>query len=221
MTDGTVEGTTQITPAQAVSTEGLLTQDKANYLITKAKEHAYEQGRREAEAKVQPGMSQEQILDLIEKKSQEKIQAFHEDMVRKFEVNKVVESHRHAIEEGRKSYSDFDEQVGIFDFSQNPTLVRILREYPNSKDILYEIGQNPEKATGVYTYALAGQEKAAKKILDKISKSIEDNKAAQASAKTKAESKPLTQLKPSTASVGDGKNSYADIKHQLKQIKRR
>ncbi len=222
MTDGLVDSNAVNSSNQAPpTTEGLMTQDKANYLITKAKEHAYEQGMRAAKEEARgQGLTQEQILELIDKRAEEKVQSFHQNMAQRFEVSKLVDAHQAAIEEGRKDYSDFDEQVGVFDFSKNPRLVRILKDYPNRKDILYEMGQNPEKATSIYTFALTEQDGAARRILDKLSKSIEDNKAAQKEAKAKQEAKPLSQIKPSTASVGGGKLSYADIKSQMREIRK-
>lgn len=215
MNDGTVVQEAVSNPAPQTN-ENLLTQDKANYLITKAKESAYEKGKQEALAQMQAnmqsqnaGLTSEQLLEILDKRDQEK--------ANQYAARQILGDFGQKLNQGKKDYADFEDQVGIFNLAESPAMIRALNDLPNTTDVAYEMSQNPEKFAMVQILLEKNQGPAAAKLLNKISKSIEDNKKAASDAKTQKVSEPLKQLKPSTTVVDTGKMTVKDLKKMLKR----
>lgn len=210
----------------------MLSQDEVNYLASKIKREAYEKGRQEALSERQinnqeapqmsmTSLSEQQIIDLIEKKADEKarnvVQQVQQEQMNNYMARQIVGELETKLERGRKEHEDFDKIAGRFDLSKAPQMVRLLNSVPNSEDVIYELGKKPGKFGNIQILLATGQEEAAKHALKDLSDSISANKdAAKESKKTRAP-EPLTQLKPSTASVDSGQPSVKDLKKLLKR----
>ena len=220
------------------SSQELMTQDKANYLITKAKESGYEKGRQEAMMSLQQqmgstqqqaqaataGMSEAQILDLIEKKADEKIsaklQAMQAEQANQNVARQIVSQYVEQVEQGRKEYSDFDEVTGAFNLANSPSMVALLTTIPNAKDVMYEFGQHPTKFSDIESLVDKGHKVAAERAIKKLSESIAENKKEKTKATSSKTPEPLDQLKPSTGQV-DGKEwSQQAMKVAVRSLKR-
>jgi len=220
------------------STQELMTQDKANYLITKAKETGYEKGRQEAMMALQmqmgstqqqaqaatAGMSEAQILDLIEKKADEKIsaklQAMQAEQANQNVARQIVSQYVEQVEQGRKEYEDFDEVTGAFNLANSPSMVALLTTIPNAKDVMYEFGQNPTKFSDIESLLDKGHKVAAERAIKKLSDSITENRKEKTKAASSKAPEPLDHLKPSTGQV-DGKEwTQKSMKAAIRSLKR-
>ena len=239
MENGMGQNQPSVDAAQSSSQE-LKTQDKANYLITKAKETAYEKGKQEALMTLQmqmgsnttqqqvsqatAGMSEAQILELIEKKADEKIStklhAMQAEQANQNVARQIVSQYVEQVEQGRKEYSDFDEVTGAFNLANSPSMVALLTKIPNAKDVMYEFGNHPTKFRDIESLVDKGHKVAAERAIKKLSDSIAENKKEKAKAASGKAPEPLDHLKPSTGNV-DGKTwTQADMKAAIRSIKR-
>lgn len=225
MTDGSINQNQSNTGA-AISDVGTsqeyMTQDKANYLITKAKESAYERGRQEALANTQSNspvnaqfanLTEAQIIDLIDKRSDEKVtqkvQSLAQEQSNANLARQIVTEYAGKMEQGRKEYADFDEIVGAFNIQNSPQMVALVNEVPGTEHCMYEMGQHPEKFSDIENLLRNGHVIAAKRAMKKLSDSIITNKEKTQEAIATKEPAPLKKLKPSTSHV-DG-NSGANM----------
>lgn len=236
-TEGLSQG--QATSDAAISaSQELMTQDKANYLITKAKESGYEKGRQEAMMALQmqmgstqqqtqavtSGMSEAQILDLIEKKADEKIgtklQAMQTEQANQNVARQIVSQYMEQVEQGRKGYDDFDEVTGAFNLSNSPSMVALMTTIPNGADVMYEFGQHPTKFSDIESLVDKGHKVAAERAIKKLSDSIAENKKGKAKVAEAKTSEPLNQLKPSTGQVDGKELSQSAMKAAIRSLKK-
>ena len=219
--------------SNAGTSQEYMTQDKANYLITKAKESAYERGRNEALASHQSAapqplnmatLTEAQIIDLIDKRSDEKVtakvQALAQEQSNANVARQIVSEYAAKMAEGRKEYDDFDEVVGAFNIQNSPQMVALVNSVPGTEHCMYEMGQHPEKFSDIENLLRNGHRIAAERAMKKLSDSITKNKDKAKDAQTMKEPKPLSQLKPSTASV-DGNSTVPMSQKQMKDEIRR
>jgi len=228
-----------VSDAALSSNQELMTQDKANFLITKAKENAYEKGRQEALATLQmqmgsnatqqqaqsaAGMTEAQILELIEKKADEKIstklQAMQAEQANQNVARQIVSQYMEQVEQGRKAYDDFDEVTGAFNFANSPNMVALLTTIPNAKDVMYEFGQHPTKFSDIESLLDKGHKVAAERAIKKISDSISENKKEKARSSSSESPKPLDHLKPSTGHVDGGNMTQSQMKAAIRSLKK-
>jgi hypothetical protein len=213
--------------SNAGASQEYMTQDKANYLITKAKESAYERGRQEALATVQSAgqplnmatLTEAQIIDLIDKRSDEKVtakvQALAQEQSNANVARQIVSEYAAKMAEGRKEYDDFDEVVGAFNIQNSPQMVALVNSVPGTEHCMYEMGQHPEKFSDIENLLRNGHRVAAERAMKKLSDSILKNKEKAQTAQATKEPKPLSQLKSSTASV-DGSSTVPMTQKSMK-----
>jgi len=195
----------------------VIAQDKVNYLVSQAKQAAYEKGRQEALAEAQkmqqsePKISEEKLNELVD----QKLNAIQQQ----YTVQQIVGKHNQAMEQGRQTYADFDEAAGNIDFSATPGWLPVLNNVSNSADVVYELGKDPDKFSRIHALVATGQLKQANALVKKLSDSIAENKKAASQPKESAP-EPLSKLKPSTASVDGGQMTASSIKAALNRIRK-
>jgi hypothetical protein len=229
-----------VSDAASSSNQELMTQDKANFLITKAKEAAYEKGKQEAMMALQmqmgsnstqqqvqaatAGMTEAQILELIEKKADEKIstklQAMQIEQANTNVAKHIVSHYMEQVEQGRKAYDDFDEVTGAFNMGNSPNMVALLTTVPNAKDVMYEFGQHPTKFSDIESLLDKGHKVAAERAIKKLSDSITENKKEKTKATSNKAPEPLDHLKPSTGQVDGKELTQAQMKAAVRSLKR-
>ncbi len=230
-----------VSDAAQMPSQELMTQDKANYLITKAKEAAYDRGRQEALATLQmqmgsnatqqqaqaatAGMTEAQILELIEKKADEKIstklQAMQAEQANQNVARQIVSQYMEQVEQGRKAYDDFDEVTGAFNFANSPNMVALLTTVPNAKDVMYEFGQHPTKFSDIESLLDKGHKVAAERAIKKLADSIAENKKEKTKAASSKTPEPLDHLKPSSLGhVDGGTMTQAQMKAAVRSLKK-
>ena len=232
MTDGLTsqnQGNTGAAISDVGTSQEYMTQDKANYLITKAKESAYERGRIDAQSSQSnsnspvnaqfANLTEAQIIDLIDKRSDEKVtqkvQSLAQEQSNANLARQIVTEYAGKMEQGRKEYADFDEVVGAFNIQNSPQMVALVNEVPGTEHCMYEMGQHPEKFSDIENLLAKGHIIAAKRAMKNLSDSIVKNKEKAQEAQATKEPAPLKKLKPSTAHV-DGNSGATMTQAQMK-----
>ncbi len=124
----------------------------------------------------------------------------------------LYQNYLNKLEAGKLKYPDFDEVVGPLkkDIEANPDtmgkLVLALNSMDNTADMLYELGNNPQKVSSLLTLSHTAPSVAMREVL-KLSNSIEQNQ--QAIKAEKPVNEPLNQSKPSA--IGADNGSYSSM----------
>lgn len=217
------------------SASPMLSQDQVNKIVAREKLQARESGKREAEEKYQREMeafntqranaqsntSNSSHVDhsVIEQKVQEGLerqlarldQEMKERQLRE-KMSEVANNYLKKMDEGKSSYADFEEVTGNFDTEKALPLVYHLSNLDNGGDVLYDLSKNPNKLANIQVL-LHSHPKIAEKELLKLSKSISDNKTAQADAQNQNVSDPLDRLQSSSVAGSNGKKSIRDLRN--------
>lgn len=208
--------------------EKLVPQSQVNKLIGSAKEKAAEAARREVEQKYQRELealnaqrssptknegSAEIDEDALYQKFTQRLQNQMQEENMKNHITRIGNTYSSKIEQGKSAYEDFDEVTKDYDPAQSAHLTVLLSDIDNPADVLYEINSNPTKLVVLDQLARTMPKKAMSELL-KISKSISDNKQAQAEASSSRISDPLDRLSPSKVSGSNGKMSITDLRSQ-------
>lgn len=183
--------------------EKMISQDEVNYITSKVKAEAYEKGKRDQMLTNQSSMVQQGAggdEERIVQKAVEKMQHAQAQQAEQANIRKTVNQFIEKMNAGSGEYSDFDETVKVLNLPAMASVVELATEMPNTASLMYEFAKNPEKLQIVQGLIRDDQIGAAKKALQKLSKSIDDNKKAAKEAPEVRE--PLNQLKPS-ANVAD------------------
>lgn len=236
MENGTVQNQPMVDAAQsempkayAQAPEGFVTQDKANYLVSQAKQAAYEQGMREAQSRqqsapqAQPAIDINDIVakakDMAKAELHQELKANQDDMY----IRNLMSAHNQTLDLGIQEYGqDFKESAGNINFDNYPQLVPLINSMPNAKEVILELGKEAnedryEKITNkIFKRDFSGAEKAMRKFAD----SIASNKGAIDKAKGQPNiPEPLSSIKPSTASAGSSQpQTYAEISAHIEKM---
>jgi len=210
--------------------EKLLPQSQVNKIVQREKEQAALRARREVEEEYQQRLeginatSQQQRqrndstnrevdADAIYQQVQEK---FNQEMQQKQieqEMSRVANSYLSKMQQGRESYDDFDEVTKELDPTAFPQLIYLVAGIDNAADVMYELARNPVKLNALDGLA-AKNPRYAQAELQKLSRSIAENKQAQNDAESQTTPAPLDRLQPSRVSGSNGKQSISDLRAQ-------
>lgn len=150
-----------------------------------------------------------QVLDHLTQQMQEANEKRAQDELDS-EAKKIAENYHSRMSAGKETYEDFDKVMADFNPAAFPNLVYLALQVDNTKDVMYELRQNPSKFASVVL--LSERDPAdAQRMISKISASIKANQQAKADEKTVPS--PLSRLSSSTTGQDSGKKTIRDFKH--------
>lgn len=218
---------------QAVE-EKLVPQSQVNKIVVREKEAAAARARAQAEAEYQQrleAISQQQNqrnetvsrdvdADAIYQQVQERFnseQAKLQEQMRQQQLeeqmSQVAQNYVSKMTAARSSYDDFDEITADYDPTAFPQLTYLLAGMENAGDVVYELAKNPTKLANLDTLALRSP-KLAQAEMQKLARSIADNRQAQSDATSQGVNAPLDRLQPSRVSGSNGKMGISDLRSQ-------
>lgn len=217
MTDSLIQNQVADISTPKVSETGtkMLAQDEVNYIVTKAKERAYEEGKREALAAVQqqPQAAAPVISDeIIAQKVDERVKAMMNNHV----GEQIASNFYKNVSEGRQKYADYDDVASTINWEATRGLIPMANAMTNAKDVIYHLGKEPAKFNQINMALQSGQPKVAERLMKSFAESIVENEKALEKAKKQPQAaQPLSQLKPSVIGTGGGNSlvglSYDEI----------
>ena len=156
----------------------------------------------------QGAVSREDIENMI----LEKTQALQMQQARQAEAERIVGEFVQKMDMGKTDYEDFEDTVKEIDFSAIPEIVKLANQMPNTHDLFYDMAKNPYKIAQLKILAQTSPGLARAEMM-RLSKSIDDNKAAKSQMTAK---EPLSQMKASAnASVDSNRPmTLAEMKKQ-------
>jgi hypothetical protein len=177
----------------------------ADYGRSEAQERSFNNGV------VDTAKLKQEMLDELKAEQEAKERAYVEQQ-RKAQAEQFVKDYEQKLAAGRDSYEDFDDVVGQLDPAEFVDVVMLAHQVDGTADIMYELARNPEKLAEL-DYMASKSPSQAKRMMQKLAKSIETNR--EAVKNHQATSKPLPRSNPSTAgtsmselkSVRDFKNA--------------
>ena len=210
--------------------EKLFTRDQLAKIVNAESAKAASQAKREAEEKYQRDMEalnaqrsqQEQRnaevprdvdANAIYQQVQERFNREMQEQQTKAQMTQVAQNYLQKVAQGKAAYEDFDEVTKDFDPTAFPQLTFLLSGIENAGDVLYDLAKNPLKLAGLDRLAEKNPRQAHNELL-KLSKSITDNKQAQADAQSQNVAEPLDRLQPSRVSGSNGKMGIRDLRNQ-------
>lgn len=214
-------------PAQNVEAEKLLPQSEVNKIVQREKLGAAQKAKREAEEeylqkleaiKQQQGQRNETVsrdvdADRIYQQVQEKFNTEMQQRQVQQKMTDIANSYISKMEQGKSSYQDFDEITKDFDPTAFPQLVYLVAGIDNAADIIYDLARNPSKVVTLDTLAQKSP-KLAQAELQRLSRSIADNKQASTDANNQSVAAPLDSLRPSRVSGSNGEMNIRDLRNQ-------
>lgn|ERR1700749_135597 len=222
-----IENVVELSPEQSFEQEKLLTQSQVNKIVQHEKAKAAQAARREAEelyrrdieaiqgnqSQRNESVSREVDANALYQQVQERFNSEMQQRQLEEEMRRVANNYISKIEQGRSSYSDFDEITRDFDPTAFPQLTYLVAGIDNAADVVYDLSKNPVKLAGLDRLAERNPRQAHAELL-KLSRSIAENKQAQAYADSNPVSTPLDRLQPSRVSGSNGKMGISDLRNQ-------
>ena len=225
-----MDSTPQVEEVALQQEEKLLPQSQVNKLIAREKESAAMRARQQAEAEYQQKLEaisqqanaqQERNAQVprdidanaIYQQVQEK---FNQEMQHKAlldEMTQVANTYHSKMAAGKDSYEDFDHVTGDFDAAAFPQLTYLVSGLDNAADVIYELAKNPQKLITLNSM-VKEQPAMGQRELQKLARSISENRLAQSAAGGQATSAPLDRLNPSRVSGSNGKMTVSDLRNQ-------
>lgn len=210
--------------------EKVFTRDQVAKMMNAERNKAAEAARRETEEKYQRDMEalnaqrakQEERnaevprdvdANAIYQQVQERFNREMQEQQTKAQMTQVAQNYLQKVAQGKAAYEDFDEVTQDFDPTAFPQLTFLLSGIDNAGDVLYDLAKNPLKLAGLDRLAEKNPRQAHNELL-KLSKSILDNKQAQADAQNQNVAEPLDRLQPSRVSGSNGKMGIRDLRNQ-------
>jgi hypothetical protein len=141
---------------------------------------------------------------------------FNEEMRQrqlKEEMERVATSYLSKMANGKSAYEDFDEITKDFDPTAFPQLTYLVSGIDNAADVIYELARNPLKLAGLNSLAKETPKLAQSELL-KLSRSIAENRQAQADESSYNVASPLDRLQASRISGSNDKMSISDLRNQ-------
>jgi len=207
------DAASQHAPQQNAPQGKMFTQDEMNFMTSKVRDQAYERARQELSAQQPvsaPSISKEDVAEIVNAALSQK--------ENNYSAMNVVHKYNEGVTKGRNEYPDFDEVAGIFNVKETPQMVAFVADRPNKHDLMYELGQNPEKFAQIDLLLLRNQPQAAEKVIRKIEASIAENKEAKAKAEKTKEPAPLKNLKAAkSAQSADGSGTAPTTQASMKE----
>jgi hypothetical protein len=146
--------------------------------------------------------SQTEIRQMIQQEAQRMAQVEYATQIANTFTQKIS-SHLNSDPEFVDVYNDLKLE------HQHAYMIPILSELDNMADVIKDMGQNPTKFANILMLMNSGNPEMARRDLKKLSDSISANKNA---AKQETAPAPLSQMKPSHLSAGDGRLTTKDFK---------
>lgn len=213
-------------PVNNSSDEKLLPQSKVNEIVSNEKFEARQKGINEGFLKAKDilkdelkqeiksmikdsglkneGLNEGSIAEIVEKKVKQGIadtfQKIFEDQAMN-EAKQIENLVRQKSEEGKAKYGDYESVVGdpFERFGDMKEVAAYAAMVDNTADVLYNLGQHPEKAMTIYEMHKKGLQKDAVKAIQSLSNTLKQNELAKNEKKSP---QPTVQLKSSNQSVG-------------------
>jgi hypothetical protein len=141
---------------------------------------------------------------------------FNEEMQQrrlKEEMDRVANSYISKMEQGKQAYEDFEEVTKEFDPTAFPQLTYLVSGIDNAADVIYDLARNPLKLAGLDRLAEKNPRQAQAELL-KLSRSIAENRQAQADETSQNVAAPLDRLQSSRISGSNDKMSISDLRSQ-------
>jgi len=207
--------------------ERMLPQSHVDKIVKKAKYDVAQATKRELEEKYQRDLEalqaqqsqrnenvpRELDANAIYQQVQER---FNEEMQQrqiKSEMDRVANSYLSKMEQGKNTYEDFEEITKDFDPTAFPQLTYLVAGIDNAADVIYELAKNPMKLAGLDRLAERAPKQAHSELL-KVSRSIAENRQAQAEENSNQVADPLDRLSSSRISGSNDKLSIQDLRNQ-------
>lgn len=205
-----------------------MTQEELNELIRVKQAKAAEKARAEAQAEyerrqaeqrapantigmggMQEGQSQADINSQIEV-ALNQMREKQMKQERENALQEMADSYFSQVSRGKELYDDFDEIMADFDPAEFPEVAALVAQMDNGARVIYELNKSPRKLIDIAMIASRSPARA-RKEMQKLSKSIEDNLAA-AEAEGDAP-EPYESARPSPKAGADtGVKSVTDWK---------
>ena len=229
VTENSITSSENVAPDAESAPEKTLPQSKVDEIVKTAKIDAYNKGKREIlqnieNEKLAANMQNNAVASMVNTQQQYSNPA----NIQQDDIKKIVEqeiNHRVMFQDasniaqqfvqkmrtGSQKYSDFEEVVAPLNIGEVPNIVRVLNNFENCSDIMYEIGKNPSKFANILTLSAVSPNLAAIE-LNKLSASIKANEEAKKQQKQSQE--PLSQVKTSITGTDSGDMSVSDLRKQ-------
>ena len=202
--------------------EKMIPQSELNRLIGRAKREAREQEARRiqeeqiASRNVQPTQPPEQALDFSQM-TPSQLDAYldqrAEQKLQRDKVSNFAKSFQSKINEEMDSDPNFYDNLQDLALDRVPKLAFFADEFDNTTEILRELSKDTRKYTEIAQLISIGNDTLAKKQMKKLSDSIRLNNQAKKTGKVP---EPLSQMKPSSAQMGGGKQSVSDLRQKYR-----
>lgn len=140
------------------------------------------------------------------------LQKHRDDMEREAqerELKSVADQYYLKMGKGSQLFNDFNEVLGDFEPDKFPNAVMLAAGMENTPEIMYELANNPTKLQQIDSLAQKSPN-LAKKELERLSKSINQN--LEAKANNVSVPPPLSKLKSSSVGMDSDKMSLSDFK---------
>lgn len=190
------------------------------YEAAQTKRELEEKHQRELEAiRVQQTQRNETVprdvdANAIYQQVQEKFNAEMQQRHLQGEIDRVANTYLSKMEQGKSSYEDFSEVTKDFDPVEFPQLIYLLSGMENAADIIYDLSKrNPEKFAELQNLAEKSPKLAQARLL-KLSRSISENRQAQADEQSRNVAEPLDRLQSSRISGSNDKMGISDLRKQ-------
>jgi len=209
--------------------EKMLSQSEVNKIVARQKQQAAEKARRKAEQEFQGMMEQQNAQPTLEQQPnvaephvdpdalyQQIQERFNSEMQQRQleqEMSTVADNYLSKMAGGKEIYDDFDEVTGNFEPAAFPQLVYLVSGIDNAADVVYELANNPSKLVTIDTLAQRSP-KAAQAELQKLSRSISENRAAQSDQANSFAPAPLDRVNPSRNTGNNAKMGISDLRNQ-------
>lgn len=193
--------------------EKMLSQSEVNRIVAgRLKEqerriqqqYAQQQPVTQQPAQTMGGINQPSQSDLQQMIRQEAM-----NMARMEQANKVAQSYTQKINSEMNSDPEFAELYSELNIESHPDMVFLVNDLDNTAAVVKDMAKNPSKFAQVMMLSRGGNQQLAFKELKKLSDSIKANEIAK---KQTIPAAPLSQMKPSHLSAGDGKLTVKDFK---------
>lgn len=204
----------QTAPAETVKH---IPQHDVDRIVKTAKASAYHQGKQDAQAELmrqqqmQTQPAEQQVMPAMNYQPQQQMGGMQQ--VSQDDIKRMVADHMqqeqmrlaayhfgqefgHKMQLGKDKYSDFESVVSPLLDTNNPELQPLwhfANATDNARDVMYDLGKNPEKATNILQIAKISPQLALARV-NALSQSIKANESAQSAP---AQSEPLSQIQSS------------------------
>lgn len=221
----------QSAPApQTAPTERVFKQSEVNNLVSREKNRAIEEYRRQQSE--QPQYIQQKYGDGGQSSSSnpsynpseseyrrmaaEEAQRLRDEWINEARskseadmAQKTVQNFWNKTAPGKEKYQDFDAVTGDIEYARFPNVVQLLAEHvDNSHDLLYEFGKDRMKMAQLEQLAYMSPQDAIRQA-KRMSQSIKDNESA---SKVRVPNEPLSQMRPSNTGTDTGVMGVKDYR---------